>query len=80
VHIAKFAFQGYIPVIAEMKKPKDFKKAAVIVAIVVGSVYLSFSLVIYRWAGQWIASPSLGTAGPLLKKVAYGLAFPSLGM
>lgn len=35
-------------------------------------------MVMYRWCGQWIASPSLGSAGALLKKVAYGLALPSL--
>lgn len=69
---------GYIPVIAEMRKPKDFKKSAIIVAVLVGSIYLSFSMVLYRWCGQWIASPSLGSAGPLLKKIAYGIALPSL--
>ena len=69
---------GYIPVIAEMKRPQDFKKAAIIVAALVGSIYLSFSMVLYYWCGQWIASPSLGSAGPLLKKVAYGIALPSL--
>ncbi|KAE9371649.1 hypothetical protein N431DRAFT_441621 [Stipitochalara longipes BDJ] len=69
---------GYIPVIAEMRRPQDFKKAAIIVAALVGSIYLSFSMVLYYWCGQWIASPSLGSAGPLLKKVAYGIALPSL--
>jgi hypothetical protein len=69
---------GYIPVIAEMRKPKVFKKSAVIVAVLVGSIYLSFSMVMYRWCGQWIAIPSLGSAGPLLKKVAFGIALPSL--
>jgi hypothetical protein len=69
---------GYIPVIAEMRRPQDFKKAAIIVAALVGSIYLSFSMVMYRWCGQWIASPSLGSAGPLLKKVSYGIALPSL--
>ncbi|KAH9815333.1 n amino acid transport system protein [Teratosphaeria destructans] len=35
-------------------------------------------MVIYYWCGTWIASPSFASAGPLLKKVAYGIAFPSL--
>ncbi|KAH8674035.1 transmembrane amino acid transporter protein-domain-containing protein [Xylariales sp. PMI_506] len=69
---------GYLPVIAEMKKPQEYKRAVLIVGVIVGSVYLSFSEVIYRWCGQWVASPSLGSAGPLLKKVAFGLALPSL--
>jgi len=61
-----------------MRRPQDFKKSAIIVAALVGSIYLSFSMVMYKWCGQWIASPSLGSAGPLLKKIAYGLALPSL--
>lgn len=40
--------------------------------------YLTFSLVVYRWCGQWVASPSLGSAGTLIKKVAYGIALPGL--
>ncbi|KAH8656574.1 transmembrane amino acid transporter protein-domain-containing protein [Tricladium varicosporioides] len=78
IFVSSCGCPGYIPVIAEMRKPKDFKKSAIIVAILVGSIYLSFSMVIYRWAGVWIASPSLGSAGPLLKKIGYGIALPSL--
>ena len=78
IFVSSCGCPGYLPVIAEMKRPQDFRKAAVIVAIAVGAIYLSFSMVMYRWCGQWIASPSLGSAGPLLKKVAYGVALPSL--
>jgi hypothetical protein len=78
IMISSCGCPGYIPVIAEMKRPQDFKKAAIIVAALVGAIYLSFSMVVYRWCGQWIASPSLGSAGPLLKKVSYGIALPSL--
>jgi hypothetical protein len=78
IFVSSCGCPGYIPVIAEMRKPKEFKRSAIIVAVLVGSVYLSFSMVLYRWCGQWIASPLLGSAGPLLKKVAYGIALPSL--
>lgn len=40
--------------------------------------YLTFSLVVYRYCGQWVTSPSLGSAGPLVKKIAYGLGLPGL--
>ncbi|EDP51655.1 hypothetical protein AFUB_056660 [Aspergillus fumigatus A1163] len=40
--------------------------------------YLAFSLVIYAWCGKWIASPSLGSAGETVKRVAYGIALPGL--
>jgi hypothetical protein len=78
IFVSSCGCPGYIPVIAEMRRPQDFKKSAIIVALLVGSIYLSFSMVMYRWCGQWIATPSLGSAGPLLKKIAYGLAMPSL--
>lgn len=32
----------------------------------------------YHFVGQYITSPALGSAGPLLKKVCYGLALPGL--
>jgi len=41
--------------------------------LIVTSSYLCFSLVVYRWCGVWVATPSLGSAGPTLKKVAYGV-------
>ncbi|EOD48285.1 putative neutral amino acid protein [Neofusicoccum parvum UCRNP2] len=44
----------------------------------VTAAYLSFSLVVYRWCGAWVASPSLGSAGPTVKKVAYGIGLVGL--
>lgn len=73
IFISSCGCPGYLPVIAEMRRPQDFKISAIIVAVVVGSMYLSFSMVIYRWCGQLIASSSLGSAGPLLKKIAYDI-------
>lgn len=69
------AFQ---PVIAEMRKPQDYKKALYVSLGIVTASYLTFSLVVYRYCGQWVASPSLGSAGPLLKKVSYGVAMIGL--
>lgn len=34
--------------------------------------------IVYHYCGQYVASPALGSAGPLLKKVCYGLAIPGL--
>jgi hypothetical protein len=44
----------------------------------VQSTYLCFSLVVYRWCGQWVASPSIGSAGQTVKKVAYGIGLIGL--
>jgi hypothetical protein len=36
--------------------------------------------VVYHYCGQYVASPALGSAGPLLKKICYGLALPGLAV
>jgi Transmembrane amino acid transporter protein len=68
----------YLPILSEMKRPQDYHKATYVAGILVGALYLSFSLVIYRWCGQWLATPAFGSAGLVLKKVSYGLALPGL--
>lgn len=51
-----------LPVISEMKNPRDYRKALFICMGIVTAAYLSFSLVVYRWCGKWVASPSLGVS------------------
>ncbi|KAL6692404.1 neutral amino acid transporter-like protein [Trichoderma pleuroticola] len=72
------ATSAFLPVISEMQKPKDYPKAVYLSMTIVTTSYLAFSLVMYRWCGQWIASPSLGSAGPVIKKVAYGVGIIGL--
>jgi len=43
-----------------MKNPKDYRKAVFLCMTFVTAAYLSFSLVVYRWCGKWVANPSLG--------------------
>ena len=51
---------AFLPIISEMRNPKDYKKALYVCMSVVTGSYLCFSLVVYRWCGQWVANPSLG--------------------
>lgn len=69
---------AFLPVISEMKNPKDYNKAVYLCMGIVTASYLTFSLVVYRYCGQWVASPSLGSAGELVKKVAYGIGLTGL--
>lgn len=69
---------AFIPVISEMRKPRDYNKAVYLSMGIVTASYLTFSLVVYRWCGQWVASPSLGSAGGTIKKVAYGVGIIGL--
>ena len=68
----------YLPIISEMRRPQDYRKAALLTGGLVVAMYLSFSLVIYRWCGAWISTPAFGSAGTLFKKISYGIALPGL--
>ncbi|KAL2201782.1 hypothetical protein CC79DRAFT_1281382 [Sarocladium strictum] len=70
----------FMPVIAEMKTPKSFKKSLFTSQGFLVACYVSFALVVYTYCGQYVASPSLGSAGGLLEKVAYGISIPGFIM
>jgi hypothetical protein len=78
IFVSSAGTSAFLPVISEMRKPKDFNKALYVCMAIVQAAYLSFSLVVYKWCGQWVASPSLGSAGPTVKKVAYGIGLIGL--
>ncbi|KAI4656833.1 uncharacterized protein J4E78_006724 [Alternaria triticimaculans] len=69
---------AFLPVMSEMRNPREFSKAVNWCMGLVTAAYLSFSLVVYKWCGKWVASPSLGSAGPMVKKVAYGIGLIGL--
>lgn len=62
IFVSSAGTSAFLPVIAEMRNPKDYNKAMLCTMAVVNSIYLCFSLVVYRWCGQWVASPSLGVS------------------
>ncbi|EWG49311.1 hypothetical protein FVEG_08878 [Fusarium verticillioides 7600] len=78
IFISNSGSSMYLPVLSEMKRPEHFKKAVLVTGVLVMAMYLSFSLVIYRWCGVWLATPAFGSAGPLVKKISYGIALPGL--
>lgn len=51
---------AFLPIMSEMRNPRDYKKALYLCMIVVNTSYIAFSMVLYRWCGKWIADPSLG--------------------
>ncbi|KAH8173717.1 transmembrane amino acid transporter protein [Sarocladium implicatum] len=70
----------FMPVIAEMKHPKSFTKSLFSSQGFLVACYVSFALVVYTYCGQYVASPSLGSAGGLLEKIAYGISIPGFIM
>ncbi|GAA6020935.1 hypothetical protein JCM10207_003192 [Rhodosporidiobolus poonsookiae] len=76
-----FAFAGtsiFLPIASEMRDPREYPKAVALCQSFVTTFYLVVGVVVYMYAGQYVASPALGTAGVLIKRVAYGLALPGL--
>ena len=53
---------AFLPIMSEMRNPKDYKKALYLCMIIVNASYIAFSMVMYKWAGKWIADPSLGVS------------------
>ena len=76
-----------------MARPKEFTKALVICYSIMTATYLyehpflphahrsdssTIGIVVYYYAGQYLSSPALGSAGFLMQKVSYGIALPGL--
>lgn len=76
-----FAFSGtpgFFPIAAEMRSPVHYTKALLVCQGFVTAMYITVGCVIYYYCGSYVASPALGSAGVLIKKVAYGIALPGL--
>ena len=71
-HVAFFSF------ISELRAPESFPKALFLLQGADISMYLIVAIVTYRYAGTDVASPALGSTSPLLRKVAYGIAIPTI--
>ncbi|KAM0554822.1 hypothetical protein ACHAPJ_006555 [Fusarium lateritium] len=76
-----FAFAGtpgFFPIAAEMRDPRYYTRSLLICQTIVTATYISVGTVVYYYCGSFVASPALGSAGVLVKKVAYGFALPGL--
>ncbi|EPS94778.1 hypothetical protein FOMPIDRAFT_1038729 [Fomitopsis schrenkii] len=76
-----FAYAGHVgffTFIAEMKEPKDFVKALYALQIADTTLYLIVGIVVYAYAGRDTVSPALGNTGTTLRRIAYGIALPTI--
>ncbi|KAL3478878.1 transmembrane amino acid transporter protein-domain-containing protein [Aspergillus californicus] len=69
---------AFFNVIAELKEPRDFPKALTLLQTIDISLYLIAGIVIYYFAGADVKSPALGSISPLVSKIAYGIALPTI--
>lgn len=76
-----FAYCGtpaFFNVIGEMRDPTQFNLALYSAQSICSAVYLTIGIVVYYYCGQYLSNPALGSAGILIKKIAYGVALPGL--
>ncbi|KAK7512146.1 amino acid transporter [Phyllosticta citriasiana] len=75
------AFSGhhaFFTFCAELRDPRDFTKSIVFMEGVATIFYVIVGVVIYIYAGPDVLSPALGSASPLVSKIAFGLALPTI--
>ncbi|CAG8934330.1 unnamed protein product [Penicillium salamii] len=74
-YIAHATFFGFV---SETEDPRTFPKSLAMLQVVDTVMYLVTAMVIYHYAGPDVRSPALSSAGPLMKKICYGLAIPTV--
>lgn len=63
---------------AELKNPRDFTKALTLLQVLDITIYIIVAAVTYNYAGDGVGSPALGSTSPVMQKVAYGIALPTI--
>lgn len=71
---------AFFGIMAELEDPRDYPKAICLLQGLDISLYIIAAIVIYRFTGADVASPALGSAGPLISKIAYGIALPTVSL
>ncbi|EXA31190.1 hypothetical protein FOVG_17508 [Fusarium oxysporum f. sp. pisi HDV247] len=67
---AQFSFMD------EMHTPADFTKSITVFGIIQCTIYTLTGALIYAFVGQDVQSPALLSAGPMVAKIAFGIALP----
>jgi hypothetical protein len=60
----------------EMHTPADFTKSITVFGIIQCTIYTLTGALIYAFVGQDVQSPALLSAGPMVAKIAFGIALP----
>lgn len=76
-----FAYAGtpaFFSIVSEMRDPRQYTRSLIICQSLVTITYLTVGIIVYYFCGSYVASPALGSAGVIVKKVSYGFALPGL--
>ncbi|CAN6656378.1 hypothetical protein TRVA0_029S00254 [Trichomonascus vanleenenianus] len=63
---------------AEMRDQTKYYRALYMGQAIVSLNYIAIGCIMYGKVGDYVASPALGSAGPYIKKIAYGVSLPAL--
>ncbi|KAL5049419.1 hypothetical protein BDW71DRAFT_175849 [Aspergillus fruticulosus] len=69
---------AYFHIAAEMRDPRLYTRALAVSQAIITIIYVVCGTVVYYYCGSHVASPALGSAGPLIKNICYGIALPGL--
>lgn len=72
------ATPAFFALASEMREPRLYTRSLAVCQVLITIIYITIGCVVYYFCGSYVASPALGSAGPLMKKVAYGVALPGL--
>lgn len=72
------AYPTYLPILAEMHTPRTFNRSLIAVALTTFTLYVIVGCVVNKYLGQYAKSPSLASLTPIMIKVSYGLALPTI--
>lgn len=71
-HVAYFGFMS------ETEDPRTFNKSLAMLQIVDTVLYLVSAMIIYRYVGPGVKSPAIVSLSPLMSKIAWGIAIPTV--
>jgi hypothetical protein len=63
---------------SETEDPRTFNKSLAMLQIVDTVLYLISALIIYRYVGPNVQSPAILSLSPIMSKIAWGLAIPTV--
>ena len=78
-----FAYAGHVSFfsfISEFKDPTQYPKALYLLQATDTTMYIIVAVVVYRYAGDEVSSPALGSTGNIVRKVSYGIALPTVSL
>ena len=78
MHVRTQLFVTFFGLISETQDPENFPKSLAMLQVTDTVLYLVSGLVIYKYAGADVESPAPSSAGPLMKKICYGIAIPTV--